>query len=513
MNELTLAVGVSREAPGAADVFDEIAGVLHGRRVLAARQLGLVARAADEYEVVDADLFDDSPPLDAALVAGQGRERWVQVGADGTPHVGEFLAVELAGLFGSSVPSAKMRIAEALNLRHRHPRLWEAVHGHHVEAWQALKVVDECVTAGLGLQECLAVDGQFADAVGLLGWGRARRLLKGLIVRADPGLAAHRAEQRRLARGVWASPIIEGQVCLEARLDGGDGVLLEAQVARIAELLLADGDTSERQHRRATALAMLAIPHLAAAYLEDHATPTGAPDEDPVRRVDPDRLRPRATLIVHVHADDLAGPDTNGVVPEGSGVARIEGHGPIAVDSFHHVLRGAHVTVRPVVDLNGPPVVDAYEVPDRLRDHVIARNPVEVFPWSARPSRSCQLDHTESFDHDDWVDRAQTHGGNLGPLGSTVHRAKTHALYGHVQLEPGLFWWRTPAGFAYLITPNGTHPLGRAPRGDPDREIGGRGRRPRARPETRLREGPQRPPPPVVIPGQEGLGPDDPPPY
>lgn len=208
----SLVAAPSRVVRGGVDVFDEIAEVVHDQRVMAARQLALVARAADEYEVVDDDLTDAAPPLDAALVPPQGRERWVQGGADGTPHVGEFLAVELAGLLGSSVTSAKVRIADALNLRHRHPRLWEAVHGHRVEAWQALRVASDCVAADLGLRECLLVDGWLADAVGLLGWVRARRLLQGLIVRADPGLAAHRAGQRRTMRGVWASRITDGQV-------------------------------------------------------------------------------------------------------------------------------------------------------------------------------------------------------------------------------------------------------------------------------------------------------------
>lgn len=490
------------------DVFGELAEVVGMERGLSARRLALIARACDEYEVLAGDFFDADAGLDAALVEGPpGRERWVVLGADGTPPVGEFLAQELAGILGCTVQAARSRIVDALNLRHRHPRLWAlVVEDQAVEAWQAIRVATDCVSAGLDLQACLQVDNSLVQSIVLLGWARARRLLRGLIVRADPGLAAHRADQARKSRGVWTSPIIDGQVRLDARLDGGHGVALEAQVARIAGFLVADGDADELSLRRAKALAMLAIPHVAAAFLEDH----GHPGDAPVTRIDPDRLRPKATLVVHMHADDITLPSTDGCVPTGAGVARIEGHGPIDLDSLHHLLRGAQVSVRPVVDLNQAPASDAYEVPERLRRHVLARHPVEVAPWSARTASACDLDHTVPFDHHISTGRQQTRADNLGPLGRFAHRAKTHGGYQVTQLEAGIFHWETPAGFAYLVTPHGTHRLGRAHRvpEKPDRR-----RATVPRPPTPRWEGPRRPPPVTKIPGQEHLGPHAPAPY
>ena len=382
-----------------------------------------------------------------------GGERWIPGGADGTPHVGEFLSLELAGILTCSTHSARIQLSNALNLRHRHPRLWDAVvHDHAIEAWQAITVASDCAAAGLNHAACLTLDHELASAITLLGWNRARRLLKGLISRADPELAAQRAENRRQARGVWTTTIIDGQVYLDARLDGHDGTTLEAQVAHIAHLLATDGDTRDRQLRRATALAMLAIPHLAAAYLEDHG---GAAAHPPVQRIDPDKLRPRANLVVHMHADDIAG--------QGTGIARIEGHGPVDLGTLRHLLTGCHTTVRPVIDLNQPPATDAYEVPDRLREHLIARNPVDVFPWSAVAARNCQLDHTIPYrrPHAE-TGQPQTRASNLGPLGVTAHRAKTHGGWHLGQPEPGVFTWRSRAGFEYIVSPYGTIPLGRA---------------------------------------------------
>ncbi|MFT3875543.1 MAG: DUF222 domain-containing protein [Propioniciclava sp.] len=504
----------------AGDVFDELSETVQLRSVLNARELVLVARACDEYEVTEHDLHDELP-LDAALVHGtpaddrsaplSGRvlagERWIPGGAEGTPHVGEFLALELAGILRCTVTTAKLKIADALNLRHRHPRLWDAVVlDQRIEAWQAINVVRDTTSAGLSLDACLRVDADLAAAVGMLGWPRARRLLKGLILRADPELAAHKAAEARTRRGVWVDPIMDGVSRVHACLDGGDGVTLDAQIDRIAELLTTEGDTRDRQQRRATALAMLAHPHLAAAFLEDHALPTqehaparyeppqyvpelslttperpsdvqapsphtqestqpeqGAPSAGldafkRVRRIDPDKLRPRVTLNLHLHADDVDPSNSRG-----TRVVRVEGHDPIDLGSLHQVLRGCQVVVRPVVDLNQPPATDAYEIPDRLREHVIARNMVEVFPWSARSSRGCQLDHTVPYRAVPTDAVPQTRAANLGPLSIPVHRAKTHADWRLDQPLPGVFHWRSPAGYRYLVTPAGTVPLGRDP--------------------------------------------------
>mgnify|MGYP001593375194 CR=1 len=150
----------------------------------------------------------------------------------------------------------------------------------------------------------------------------------------------------------------------------------------------------------------------------------------------------------------------------GSGVVRVEGHGPIDLESLHHVLRGCQLTVRPVVDLNGTPATDAYEIPDRLREHLIHRNAREVFPFGDREARRCDLDHTVPYDRWAASGANQTRADNLAPLGRTPHRVKTHGGWQVQQLRPGIFWWRSRAGFEYVVTPRGTIRLGRAARGD-----------------------------------------------
>ena len=168
-------------------------------------------------------------------------------------------------------------------------------------------------------------------------------------------------------------------------MDTADALALKATIDQIVEALQACGDTQPLEQRQAAALGVLADPAAASALLNH----TG--DGMPTNR--------KATLIVHVAAESLpAGcftadslnPDTldratatpggvresevpgtpgaargSGVpgVPGTAGVARVEQCGPLDTDTLARFLAGSNVVVRPVIDLNTIPAVDAYEIP------------------------------------------------------------------------------------------------------------------------------------------------------
>jgi hypothetical protein len=52
---------------------------------------------------------------------------------------------------------------------------------------------------------------------------------------------------------------------------------------------------------------------------------------------------------------------------------------------------------------------------------------------------------------------------NLGPMGRPGHRAETHGGWHKRQPEPGYFVHRSPNGYLYLVTNQGTLALGRPP--------------------------------------------------
>ncbi len=411
----------------ARDVFSDIDENEAVLRYRTARRFELIARACDEWRV------DES-------LAFEGAERAKRGGADGTAHVGEFLCVELAGRFRCSVARAASLISDALNLRDRHPRLWRAVLDLRVDAWQATRITRDCANAGLTREAAGWVDTQVEIALKLQSFGQVMRMLPKLIVQADPVHAVERAEAQRTRRTARILDHRDGHTTFFACMDAAAALHLDQTLSDLANVLAAHGDTDTTEQRRATALGLLAEPARAATLL-------AGGDPGPTERV--------VKLFVHLPAGSVTGRDDC--------IADIEGSGVLTRETLIEFLGTSRITVQPVIDHDRVAPVDGYAVPPRMREAVINRNPTEVFPWSHKPARGCELDHTVPFDHQAPPGSGQTRPDNLGPLGKRVHRAKTHGGWRVKQLESGVFHWISRAGFHSLVTPRGTHDLGRQP--------------------------------------------------
>jgi hypothetical protein len=113
--------------------------------------------------------------------------------------------------------------------------------------------------------------------------------------------------------------------------------------------------------------------------------------------------------------------------------------------------------VKPVIDLNDAVSVDAYEIPDRIRERVRLAHPVEVFPFGTQETRrSMDLDHLRPYDP--LGPPGQTSTTNLAPLGRYPHRVKTHAQGWDVRrVDDKTLEWSTPHGFRFHVDPTGTH--------------------------------------------------------
>ena len=142
---------------------------------------------------------------------------------------------------------------------------------------------------------------------------------------------------------------------------------MASTVDQVADTLAGLGDDSETPVRRSRALGLLADPQLALDVLAGRV-------EDPAHTVW--SVPTDLTLYVHVSAEEFA---------SGVGVARVEGIGPVALDRIREWAGKTHLSVRPVIDLADQIVADAYEIPHRLREQVLARDPVCVFPWCGAP--------------------------------------------------------------------------------------------------------------------------------
>ncbi len=162
-------------------------------------------------------------------------------------------------------------------------------------------------------------------------------------------------------------------------------------------------------------------------------------------------------MVLHVHLSQAAIEGTEQV-------GRVENtRSPVTADQIREWCGhpDAVVTVKPVIDLDDHVAVDAYEIPDRIKEAVALRDHACVFPWCTRPARTLQPDgHPCDCDHiEPWRDDGggrQTCSCSLAPLCRTHHRLKTHSAWRYTTLDPGTYLWSSPHGYQYLRDHHGT---------------------------------------------------------
>ncbi len=182
------------------------------------------------------------------------------------------------------------------------------------------------------------------------------------------------------------------------------------------------------------------------------------------------RLRPGQTEIyVHLTDHTLAAATATATATgtgtgTGTGVLRVEDHGPLLASQLAELIGHGPYTVKPVIDLRDAVSVDAYEIPDRIRERVKLTHPVEVFPYGTRETHAAMdLDHIQPYDP--LGPSGQTTPANLAPLRRFPHRVKTHGRWKVRRLDHTTVEWITPNGFAFHVDPTGTH---RVPKPQPD---------------------------------------------
>jgi hypothetical protein len=338
----------------------------------------------------------------------------VRLGGAGTPVVLEFAAAELGPRIGRSAYSARMLVADALDVRHRLPRVWSRVCAGEVPVGNARHVAQQ--TRELTVEGAGVVDAGVAEyADGRLTWSRFETLVAAKVVEADPQAAAER--EHAAAAGEFAKVgrcNDHGQKTLYVRSSAAAVIRMDATIAFLAAL----GDTDTEDRRRAKAMLVLANPVQAVQLLQafaahrDGSTPATSDGTEPsgptstfVAPLRPDRIRPdrgfqlgfdprillpTVTLYLHLYADPANGTCGS--------VARWEGEGPITSTYVRDIL-GPHCrfSIKPVIDIAGIAPVDAYEIPDRHREAVQLRTPADVFPYASSTRRHHQLDHTRPY--------------------------------------------------------------------------------------------------------------------
>ena len=405
--------------------------------------------------------------FDRSLPWQQGRrggERLVPFGGDGTPDLAEFAPAELGTVLGVSATSARLLIADALDLRHRLPTTWRRLQDGTVRCWMARRIASQ--SRHLDLDAAGRVDAEIADVTGHLTGARFENTLADAVAKADPAAAKARADAARRKQGVWLSRQVEhGYGTLVAKAPAPDLQLVDVSLDRVAAALTVLGDTDDHDIRRSKALVLMADPDAVLDLLRranevldaatDPTTLAGPHDgTDPARR--PADLG-KAVLYVHVTDRHLTGGDDTAVV-------RVEHLGPILAGQVCDWLGHRNVIVKPVIDIPGIQPVDCYEVPDRIARAIRLRTPGSCFPCSPNLSGDGDSDHTRTYvAMDDGGPPGQTGVDKLGWLERPAHRAKTHGRWKATQPRSGCWLWRAPHGHYFLVDEHGTTPLGKLP--------------------------------------------------
>jgi hypothetical protein len=377
-----------------------------------------------------------------------GAEQLIRFGGAGTPEIAEFAPAELGAVLAVSTYTATALIADAVDLRHRLPRLWARVRAGEVKPYIARRVAE--AARRLSVEAAAAVDARVSTWADRLTWSAIEDIVEAAVIAADPEQAAAEATQAKASEGVWLSRDHDHGVReIFIRTDAASALEFDAAVDHVAADLAQLGDDDSRDVRRAKAVGVLAHPQLALNLSE-----RAAGREPSEARGSASTFGRAATLFVHV---------TPEAMELGDGVARVEGVGPVTVDQVRAWLRDAEVAVKPVVDLAGIAPVDSYEIPDRMREAVHILMPRDTFPFSSSRRRSGDLDHTIPYrPPDDGGPPGQTGIGNLAPMTRFHHRVKTHGRWTVKQPFAGVFVWRSPHGRLFLVDHTGTRALGKS---------------------------------------------------
>jgi hypothetical protein len=390
------------------------------------------------------------------------RDHDESLGGEGTPQVAAFTPEPFAAALGVSTMTGMQLLADALDLQHRHPRIWARVDALEVAPWKARKVAQ--ATHGLSQAAAAYVDAELADRLDSCGAVLIERVVAQAIARFHPELLRQREKRgkdgwdvklRHPGAGDFA-----GTSWLEATGDSMDLSRFYDLVCDRAAALAALGDTDSLGARKAKALGAIA-DHQAQLDLiaMTGRSATGgdsSPAEPPSVPAVATRRSGKTTLYLHLSLSDLFA--LGGGEPEDDlAVGEVEKLGPATIARIKEWVGHSRVSIRPVLDLARTDAVDEHDPPEWMRELVILRDRQCVFPWCSRDARACDLDHVDPYD--EAGPPGQTRPENLAPLCRRHHRCKTSGRWRYRRRPDGSYDWIGPYGRRFLVTPTETMPL------------------------------------------------------
>ncbi|KQV62907.1 hypothetical protein ASC64_17635 [Nocardioides sp. Root122] len=345
-------------------------------------------RAAADQLVLAARWADLHPPESihhAATFTVPGCEHEEPIAGQGAPLVAEFCIAELGAVLGMSTTSAKKLIGQALELRHRLPRLWAQVQSGVVPAWRARSVAEATIhtVPALTVEAAAHVDAQVAAVAGRIGPAQLDRLVAETIRRFELGAPDPTADPEdghlhvdpRHATLNDEDVDFGGTMHFDAVLGIADAFDLGHAVSHDAAVQKALGSTESLDVRRSKALGNLARAQTALDLAGIGAEPT--------------KLPPAREVVVHAHFEATTVGETTVFAPTGrmENLQRL-----VLLEQVQGWCADNHtkVTIKPVIDLNTELSAPGYTIPAWLREQIALRDGRRVLGSDATPRlRSC----------------------------------------------------------------------------------------------------------------------------
>jgi uncharacterized protein DUF222 len=362
-----------------------------------------------------ADGLDDAATVD-------GTEGELAIAGPGAPLVAEFCVADLALAVGLTTDAGRSYLGDAVEVRHRLPRLWARVLAGEVPVWRARRIAAR--TKALPADGAAHVDQHVAPVAHRLSWAQLERTVEAARATFDPIEAEHRrllAAEGRFFDVDLHDASLEGTTTVRGELDLADALDLDHALTEGARQLADLGCTETLDVRRAMAAGALARGDLMLA-----------PDPTETEAAGQGRSKRQLVIYTHLSADALAG------------VENTRSHVLVAQVADWCATATGPVTIRPVLDLTEHLQVPGYTPSPRLREQVLLTHPTCVFPGCCRPSRRCDLDHVIA-----WADGGPTCSCNLVPLCRFHHRLKTRGGWTLQRVGHRLFTWTSPHGRTY----------------------------------------------------------------
>ena len=373
------------------------------------------AREAEVAKLVAVLDWTSAHQVGEALVETPG----LQLGGPGCPMVSEFDTWDLSCVLQMSAESCTTYVGNALELRHRLPKLWQAVLDLDVTVWRAFRITAR--TQCLPMAGAAQVDTALAHCAQSVTLGQVERTVATALTDFCPLEAQARRERADESRFFDvdlrdSTSLLGGTVEVSGVLDLADAMDLDAAVSRTAAQLADLGSTDALNVRRAAAVGEIARAQLALDLETGEISGTGR----------------AVTIYAHVNASDVAHVDGVGT--------------PVLVDQLLQWCQavGTKVTIKPIIDLNTNLTTDGYVPDTTLAEQVDVRDRTCVFPYCTR--RRTDRDHIQPYDSG-----GQTESANLARLCRGHHRSKTFSLWTYTSPAPGLYIWHSPAGATHVV--------------------------------------------------------------